>query len=174
MANFLLAHKAIGWWAKCVNCGPLALIYDVCLVGKRPYLPINLNEDVSIYNHWPQKNAEIGIFLGWHMKIKPNEVFLFGKRLERRRFYNQNTEIRIFLGLHMMIRESFWHKTLFTNQPNEDVSIYKYVFSWGEKHCPPPNYWVIRPQHRFRCKTTMLSSKSPDHHVSLGSVALLS
>ena len=68
----------------------------------------------------------------------------------------------------MMIRESFWHKTLFTNQPNEDVSIYKYVFSWGEKHCPPPNYWVIRPQHRFRCKTTMLSTKSPDHHVKSG------
>ena len=127
MANFLLAHKAIGWWAKCVNCGPLPLIYDVCLFAKRPYLPINLNEDVSIYNHWPQKNAEIGIFLGWHMKIKPNEVFLFGKRLERRRFYNHNTEIRIFLGLHMMIRESFWHKTLFTNQPNEDVSIYSYL-----------------------------------------------
>ena len=44
----------------------------------------------------------------------------------------------------------------------------KYVFSWGEKHCPPPNYWVIGPQHRFRCKTTMLSSKSPDHHVRSG------
>ena len=42
------------------------------------------------------------------------------------------------------------------------------VFSWGEKHCPPPNYWVIGPQHRFRCKTTMLSSKSPDHHVRSG------
>ena len=39
----------------------------------------------------------------------------------------KNTEIRIFLGLHMMIRESFWHKTLFTNQPNEDVSIYNYL-----------------------------------------------
>ena len=26
-----------------------------------------------------------------------------------------------------MIRESFWHKTLFTNQPNEDVSIYSYL-----------------------------------------------
>ena len=25
----------------------------------------------------------------------------------------------------------------------------KYVFSCGEKHCPPPNYWVIGPQHRF-------------------------
>ena len=44
----------------------------------------------------------------------------------------------------------------------------KYVFSWGEKHCPPPNYWVIGPQHRFRCKTTMLSTKSPDHHVKSG------
>ena len=44
----------------------------------------------------------------------------------------------------------------------------KYVFSWGEKHCPPPNYWVIGPQHRFHCKTTMLSSKSPDHHVRSG------
>ena len=66
----------------------------------------------------------------------------------------KNTEIRIIVGWHMMIRESFWHKTLFTNQPNEDVSIYKYVFSWGEKHCPPPNYWVIGPQHRFHCKTT--------------------
>ena len=32
------------------------------------------------------------------------------------------------------------------------------VFSWGEKHCPPPNHWVIGPQHRFRCKTTMLST----------------
>ena len=42
------------------------------------------------------------------------------------------------------------------------------VFSWGEKHCPPPNYWVIGPQHRFRCKTTMLSTKSPDHHVKSG------
>lgn len=30
----------------------------------------------------------------------------------------------------------------------------KYIFSWGEKHCPPPNYWVIGPQHRFHCKTT--------------------
>ena len=29
-----------------------------------------------------------------------------------------------------------------------------YVFSWGEKHCPPPNYWGIGPQHRFHCKTT--------------------
>ena len=46
--------------------------------------------------------------------------------------------------------------------------IFKYVFSWGEKHCPPPNYWVIGPQHRFRCKTTMLSTKSPDHHVKSG------
>ena len=34
----------------------------------------------------------------------------------------KNTEIRIIVGWHMMIRESFWHKTLFTNQPNEDVS----------------------------------------------------
>ena len=30
----------------------------------------------------------------------------------------------------------------------------KYVFSWGEKHCPPPNYWGIGPQHPFHCKTT--------------------
>ena len=30
----------------------------------------------------------------------------------------------------------------------------KHIFSWGEKHCPPPNYWVSGPQHRFHCKTT--------------------
>ena len=29
---------------------------------------------------------------------------------------------------------------------------WKYVFSCGEKHCPPPNYWVIGPQHRFHWK----------------------
>ena len=23
-----------------------------------------------------------------------------------------------------------------------------------EKHCPPPNYWGIGPQHPFHCKTT--------------------
>ena len=48
------------------------------------------------------------------------------------------------------------------------INVYKYVFSCGEKHCPPPNYWVIGPQHRFCCKTTMLSTKSPDHHVKSG------
>ena len=52
--------------------------------------------------------------------------------------------------------------------PSPDKTQCKYVFSWGEKHCPPPNYWVFGPQHRFRCKTTMLSSKSPDHHVRSG------
>ena len=31
---------------------------------------------------------------------------------------------------------------------------FKYVFSWGEKHCPPPNYRDIGPQYRFHCKTT--------------------
>ena len=66
MANFLLAHKAIGWWAKCVNCGPLPLIYDVCLFAKRPYLPINLNQDVSIYKFTlSPHNLDFGIFLGW-------------------------------------------------------------------------------------------------------------
>ena len=33
----------------------------------------------------------------------------------------------------------------------------EYVFSWGEKHCPPPNYWGIGPLHRFHCKTTKYS-----------------
>ena len=28
-----------------------------------------------------------------------------------------------------------------------------------EKHCPPPNYWGIGPQHRLHCKTT----KNGDH-----------
>ena len=45
------------------------------------------------------------------------------------------------------------------------VGLLKYVFSWGEKHCPPP---IIGLLGRFRCKTTMLSSKSPDHHVRSG------
>ena len=30
----------------------------------------------------------------------------------------------------------------------------KYVFSKGEKHCPPPNYRGIGPQHRLHWKTT--------------------
>jgi len=33
---------------------------------------------------------------------------------------------------------------------------YKYVFSCGEKHCPPPNHLVIGPQHRFHCKTVTI------------------
>ena len=31
MANFLLVHEAIGWWADCVNCRPFPLIYDVSI-----------------------------------------------------------------------------------------------------------------------------------------------
>ena len=45
----------------------------------------------------------------------------------------------------------FMSKTLFSLIPDD---FEKYVFSWGEKHCPPPNYWGIGPQHPFHCKTT--------------------
>ena len=54
----------------------------------------------------------------------------------------------------------FWllSNKIFKNSTNT-FCILKYVFSCGEKHCPPPNYWVIGPQHRFHCKTT----KNGDH-----------
>ena len=32
------------------------------------------------------------------------------------------------------------------------VHLVKYVFSWGEKHCPSPNYRGIGPQHRLHFK----------------------
>ena len=47
---------------------------------------------------------------------------------------------------------------LFCNKDNEDggrdaFHSIKYVFSCGEKHCPPPNYRGFGPQHRLHCKT---------------------
>ena len=31
MANFLLAHEAIGWWPECAKWRPFPLIYDACM-----------------------------------------------------------------------------------------------------------------------------------------------
>ena len=62
----------------------------------------------------------------------------------------------IFIGLHSVSTSAnMYHlHTRAGELPRSASSHFKYVFSWGEKHCPPPNYWGIGPQHRFHCKTT--------------------